>query len=232
MGDLVVWELASGKELFTVPADQPIRSVAWSPDGKTIATGEFDSTARLRDPGTGQVRHTLRGHEVGVCFVAFTPDSKTLVTGGLDNTIKLWDVDTGKEKRTLKREPTDWAWVWALAIDSTGKRLAAGHQNGMLRLWEVPSGNFFNSVSELPKPVRSVAFGGNDSLLTTGDQGATVRIYDSAGLRESDSFCLGSPQGVIGGVCFTPDGRLLATGNGDGTLTLIEIPARKEKPAQ
>src|SRR5262249_53193987 len=77
-GDLAVWDLQSNKEIFTVGTEQPVRTLTWAPGGKTLATGEFDGTARIRDAATGRSIHVLRGHDVGVCKVAFTPDGKTL----------------------------------------------------------------------------------------------------------------------------------------------------------
>ena len=72
------------------------QSVAYSPDGKTLASGSFDQTIKLWDAATGKERATLKGHTVGVLSVAYSPDGKTLASGSRDLTIKLWDMATGK----------------------------------------------------------------------------------------------------------------------------------------
>src|SRR5262245_45484368 len=70
--------------------------VAYSPDGKTLASGSLDTTVKLWDVRTGKERATLKGHTDKVWSVAFSPDGKTLASGSHDKTIKLWDVQTGK----------------------------------------------------------------------------------------------------------------------------------------
>src|SRR4051812_43339756 len=75
--------------------------VAFSPDGKTLATGSSDETVKLWDAATGQEKAALKGHNQPVHSVAFSPDGKVVASGGWDGSIKLWDVATGKEKREL-----------------------------------------------------------------------------------------------------------------------------------
>jgi WD40 repeat protein len=73
-----------------------VYSVAFSPDGKSLAAGSEDKTIKLWDVGTGKERTTLQGHTAEVLSVAFSPDGKTLASGSADKTIKLWDIPAGK----------------------------------------------------------------------------------------------------------------------------------------
>lgn len=132
--------------LAAPPAPQPVRtfaghadsvrSVAFSRDGKTLASGSFDKTAKLWNVDSGELLGTLRGHgnahpaggnlRPGINRVAFTPDGTILATAGLDGTVKLWDVATKKELRTLRGHSNR---VLSVAIAPDGKTLASASED-------------------------------------------------------------------------------------------------------
>ena len=97
-----------------------VESVAFSPDGKTLASGSSDKTVNLWDVSTGTELRTLKGHSGWVNSVAFSPDGRTLASGSLDRTIKLWEVSTGAELRTLKGHS---AVVTSVAFSPDGKSM-------------------------------------------------------------------------------------------------------------
>ena len=96
-------------------------SVAFSPDGKTVASGSADQSIKLWDVAGGKNTATLKGHTDFVQSVAFSPDGKTLASGSRDKTVNLWDVASGKTTATLKGH-TDR--VWSVAFSPDGKTLA------------------------------------------------------------------------------------------------------------
>jgi len=106
--------------------------VAYSPDGKSLASGSSDNTVRLWDVATGNELRRLEGHADWVWSVAFSPDGKSLASGSSDNTVRLWDVAAGKELRRLEGHA---ASVLSVAFSPDGKSLASGSYDKTVRLW-------------------------------------------------------------------------------------------------
>ena len=118
-----------------------VLAVAFSPDGRTLASGSYDRTIRLWDVETEQHLQTLEGHTSNVLSVAFSPDESTLASGGEDNTfllyddtVRLWDAKTGQYLQTL-RGHTDG--VTSVAFSRDGRTLASGSYDNTIQVWEL-----------------------------------------------------------------------------------------------
>ncbi len=121
-----------------------VYSVAFSPDGKTLASGDAYLDADLKpgeimlwDVGTGKLLRSLKGHTGGVWSVAFSPDGTTLASGSADKSLMLWDVTTGQAKATLKGHTE---WVRSVGFTPDGKTVASGSNDQTIKLWDLATG--------------------------------------------------------------------------------------------
>ncbi|SIO65871.1 WD domain-containing protein, G-beta repeat-containing protein [Singulisphaera sp. GP187] len=137
VGEIRLWDLSDGGAkpwASLVGHDYGIISIAFSPDGTTLATGGFDRAVKLWDVASGQEWATLEGHEGWVATVAFSPDGTVLATGSHDQTIKLWNPLTGQKLATLRGHTGN---VYSVAFSPDGSQLASGSLDGTVRIWDL-----------------------------------------------------------------------------------------------
>ena len=145
---------------------EAVRSVAFSPNGKTLITGSRDNTVKLWDITSGRELKTLSGHSDSVLSVAFSPDGKTLGSGSSDKTVKLWDSASGREVITLLGRSSTGTFyldghseaISSVTFSPDGKTLASGSFDRTIKLWDIRSGSVLRTLSGHPEYVTSVAF--------------------------------------------------------------------------
>ncbi|WP_242063163.1 hypothetical protein [Nostoc sp. FACHB-892] len=111
-----------------------VLTVAFSPNGKILATGSDDNTIKLWEVNTGQLISTLVGHSWSVVAVAFTADGKTLLSASWDKTVKLWRVSTAEEIVTLSGHVDS---VSAVAVSKVTQLIASGSRDKTIKLWQL-----------------------------------------------------------------------------------------------
>ena len=177
-------------------------SVAFSPDGSTLATACADATIRLWDTATGKRRATFAGLGGFVAAVAFSPDGRTLADAG-EHGLRLWDVATG----TIRARLTSRDAVSAVAFSPDGRTLVAA-QNKVLSLWDMASGKLRATLKGHTGFIDTVAFSPDGRLLASGGADFTVRLWDAASGRLRATRP--SYAGEVTSVAFSPDGQTVA----------------------
>jgi hypothetical protein len=194
-----------------------VNSVAFSPDGTTLASVSDDKTIKLWNLASKKEIHTLKGHSSWIWTVAFSPDGKILASGSADKTIKLWDVDTGKLISTLKGD-TDG--VTSVAFSPDGKILASGSLDKTIKLWNV-TGKLIRTLEGHTSAISSVVFSPDGKTLASGSWDKTIKLWNLETGKLART--LEGNAGLILSVAFAPDGKTLASGNKDKTIKLWNL---------
>jgi RNA polymerase sigma factor (sigma-70 family) len=213
-GQLKFWDVATAREVGGVSRIPGVRSVAFAPNGQTLATGDYGGAITLRDAQTGDEQALLPAHPGGVHGVAYSPDGSLLASAGLDGTAKLWSIDELKEIQVFRGHADR---VLAVAFCRQGRALITTSQDKSARIWDLQTGKVLFSLEGHTAAVEAVAVSPDEQLVATASWDETVRLWNAETAQEV-AVLRGNEDQAFFAVAFSPDGALLAGAGRDGTI--------------
>jgi WD40 repeat protein len=188
-----------------------VQGVAFSPNGRYVASASLDWTIHLWEVTASQEYHAFPARSDRVLGATFSPDGRRLIDASLDGTVRTWDAEDG---HLLYQLAADLDRPRGVAFSADGRLLAAAGRSGRLRCYDLVTREAVSGARQHGAPARAVAFSPDGRrLASTGDDG-TVKVWDMAGTRPL--FTCTGHTAPVPAVAFSPDGRTLASGGRDG----------------
>jgi hypothetical protein len=201
-----------------------IATLAFSHDGRLLASGGTDQTIRLWEPGTGRELNILRGHSSAVLGLAFARHGQWLASAGADGTIRIWDHVQGRELKALLGR---FGAFRGVAFSPDGQQVASVGDDGSLRVWDWATAREVKAVRSRFGIIFAIVLAPDGLTLATGGGDGRPHLWDMATLRERGTFS--GHEGAVHSVAFAPNGSLLITGGADGTVRLWDLATQRER---
>jgi WD40 repeat protein len=200
---------------------EPVYAVAFTPDGKYLATGSFDFTVKLWDANSGKEFKTYggsNGHTKMVTCLAVSPDGQALASGGADNVLRIWDIPNNNALRQFAANEA----VTTVQLSPDGKKLALGTKDGRVALVNPDDMKEIAKFDGHSGPVTTLTFNAAGTLLISGSADQTLRAFDLT--KNMFITSVGAHRGGVTNAVVTPNNTALFSSGADGMLKQWAIP--------
>jgi WD40 repeat protein len=206
--------LPIGTLLFTYKGhSSAVSAVAWSPDGKHIASGSWDKTVQVWDAVNGGNVSTYKEHSSKVYAVAWSPDGKRIASGGDDHTVQVWDAVDGSHVIVYKGH--SYA-VLEVAWSPDGKRIASGSLDKTVQVWNAADGGNAFTYQGHSDVVLAVEWSPDGKRIASGSYDNTVQVWDV--VNGGHVFTYRGHSSSVKAVAWSPDGKRIASSSWDKTV--------------
>ncbi|MDF5719540.1 MAG: NB-ARC domain-containing protein [Rhizonema sp. PD37] len=213
---ICLWEVDKIRQVYSLEGHTAwVRALAFSPDGKILASGSLDYTIRLWNVETGQCLQILLGHTSGVQSVAFSDDGSTLASGSNDQTIRLWNIQTRQCLQILQGHTDNLMFV---AFHPNRQTLITASRDDTVRLWNIQTGACLQVFNININWELAIALSHDGQTLVTGSNRNTVKLWDV-----STGECiktLSDYNSLVWSVAFGKDNKTIVTGSEDNTVKI------------
>ncbi|TVQ49220.1 MAG: WD40 repeat domain-containing protein [Gloeocapsa sp. DLM2.Bin57] len=208
---LKFWSVATGKQVERIRAQRTaVMEVAISPNGATLVSTGEDAGINIWDWQTGEFLFTFFEHGSNILSMVISPDSSVMVTGGLDG-IRVWNLIPQRPIFILDGigNPT-----YALAMHPNGYVVASGHQDGVVRFWNLRTTKELSEFILHDNLVSGLAFTPDGNKLITSSYDGTIKVWDL--VTQQLLFTMTGHRSIIRAIALNPDGQVLASAGNDG----------------
>jgi WD40 repeat protein len=217
---IILRDARTGRELLTLSGHTGwVMGLAFSPDGKRLASTSLDGTVKIWriTPGTEKLSVSGPGASYGT-RVAYNPNGQEFVTNGGDGTATIWNAETGEPRLIVRGHDLE---VLSVAYSSKGEYLATGSLDGSAIVWDAISGKMVFTLIGHEFGVRDIAFSPDGNLVATSGFDGTAKVWDArTGTLVHE---ITGHDGLVLGVAFSPDGKVLATSSTDATAKIWDM---------
>lgn len=218
-GDIKVYNTLNWELSQTLQGqDFKVRCVAFSPDGRQIASANDDNSMRVWDVKTGHFRTITRQHHYRIInSVAYSPQGDLMVSASDDRNVDLWDAKTGSWRKTLSAHTNR---VTSVAYSPKRNQVASGSWDNTVRIWDVDTGRH-DILRGHDNRVLSVAYSPKDDFVASGGEDKTVRLWRVE--TKQSHHILSGHSGAVHSVTFSMEGGQVASGSKDGSVRLWDV---------